>query len=620
MPSPSESSAILRKDIVKSVLAPALTLLVIPVIGWGVATSGIGKLDRLILENIHRNIDSATDVPADEKPLLKTFYSENPPSRVCDSADPGLVQYRDAVCGLGGEVWQFVVARQVSQGAFVLGLCGLITAALLCAMAWRFAWIQYGILRAGWVGLTALVAIEVVVQAALATWLSYWVTALYFNIYVPKLIIIVGILAAIGAWTALRGMVRRAVFMPEVEGEVVAKSAEAGLWSRLSRLASRVGTEPPSNVIAGIDDNFFVTESPISAGEKQVEGRTLFVSVPLLRILSADEADAVLAHELAHFRGGDTATSTKLGPALIRYDRYMGELGSSPLTLPAFFLMRLFRVIFELARQRESRRRELVADRVAAETVSSDALARALLKTSAYSSHRAKTEQELFDADKKHAASTLALSDRIAAGLSAHVATAQFREAIASQNVPHPFDSHPPLDQRLQGLGAKRTADDCEALVREAPADSWVEHLPGVDGIEARLWAAYETRFVSAHEITLAYRYLPRNDEERALVEKFFPARSFVLKDGGELRLTYEGVRTADGQFVLFAELFSVTVDEGNFRHDLILNYLMDLKRDAKKIKLRALGNSAAQAQFKETFGRYWGRYQSASAAVAPAA
>jgi Zn-dependent protease with chaperone function len=599
----------LRRDFVRVLLLPALSLLALPLIGWAFSVHAVHEVDARVVKAIAHNIDEAADIPAAEKPLAKAFYEATPPSVACASDDPERAEYREAVCKTGGDLWQFVMARRASEFSLGVGVFGLLAALGLGFVVSRAPRLQYRAFVTGKALLIVVSAVEVVVQGTLATWLSYWVTALFMNIYVPKLILIIGVLAAMGMWTALRAIFRRAHFTQEVEGELVSREDAPGLWERLTELASRVGTPAPVTVISGIDDNFFVTEAKLKVGDREVDGRSLFVSIPLLRALSTSEADSVLAHELAHFRGGDTTESAKLSPALIRYDTSLNELGNGLLTLPAFFVMRMFRTVFEFARQKERRERELIADRVAAQTTSPDDLSRALLKTTAYSSHRHATEKQLFDINEKHT-SSLALKDRVAAGLHAHVATAQFLETVRSFNVPHPFDSHPPLNERLKSLGSALTPKDCEALFKEPPATSWADQFPAATTTEDRLWAAYEKRFADAHERSLAYRYLPEGDQERALVETFFPNTTFTNKNGGQILITHAFIETTDGTRLLFRDVLSATVNDGNFSTYLQINHRSDSDAGPgpTKINLRKLGGAKAMEQFKAVFARNWQR------------
>lgn len=610
----------LRRDFLRVLLHPALSLLLVPAVTLGFARLARSMQDGVYLESIRNNIDVATDIPAEEKPRLKAFYEANPPSGVCTNDDAELARYREGVCSTGSEMWQFVHVETAAWIALLLGVAGLAGALALGFIASRKPTLQYVAFVTGWRSLSFVAAVQAIVQGTFLTWLSFWVTALFFNIYVPKLIFIIGALAVFGIWTAVRGIFRNVSAVSGVEGEVLAASDAPGLVDRVKELAGRVGTEPPANIVGGIDDNFFVTESPLVAGETQLSGRTLFVSLPLLRVLEATEADAVLAHELAHFRGGDTAASARLGPALVRYDGYAHELSQGLTTLPAFYVMVMFRTVFELALSEERRRREFTADRVAAEHTSAEDLGKALLKTTAYSSHRAATENELFAQQQRHEAA-LGIRERVHTGLGAHVATAQFKQVVQASSVPHPFDSHPPLDTRLSALGTALTPDDCGRILEAPPARTWVDGVEAAEAIETRLWTAYERRFTDAHELSLTYRYLPSTDEERALVEKHFPEQTFTQKAGTTLRLTYEALELPGAaQPLLLAEIIEAKIDDGNFSTTLVLTHSIDSRsgKGPTKVDLRALGGE--QEAFKARFGAYWHRARVAHQAAQGAA
>ncbi len=615
-PSPTDmhptSSSVLRSAI-KSFLLPALWLLVLPAAGLIIAEFGTRETDQLILREVERRIDADAALSAADKAAEKAFSVANPPSAVCTSSDPALARYRDNVCSPGDDLWQFLWASRASLATLILGALAIIGALVLGLLASWAPSLQVSVFVTGWVGLTLLTAFEVVVQAVLATWLSYWVTALFMHVYILKLIFLIGGVAVFGAWVALRGIFQRVRLNDAVEGELISEQASPALFARLRELASRVGTQAPAAVVGGLDDNFFVTEAGLTVAGRRVDGRALFVSLPLLRVLSASEADAVLAHELAHFRAGDTASGARLGPLLVRADLYLAALGSNVFTRPAFFVMQLFRTVFDVAAQRQKRGRELEADRVAAQLTSADDLARSLLKIVAYSSHRQSTEQRLFEHAEKHEG-LLSLRARIAAGLSAHVATAHFREVVAQGEVPHPFDSHPPLVERLKNVGSRLSLDDCERLVNEGPGVTWADQFGAAAEIEDRLWAAYEARFSSDHELSLACRSAPSSDEERALIEKHFPPRTFTDKSGTELRLSWAGLQIGDRALLSFGEIFAANVFAGSLSTTLVLTHTDDSPAGPgpTEVNLGALGD-AAQADFTQTFARYRERHQLAA-------
>lgn len=244
--------------------------------------------------------------------------------------------------------------------------------------------LEYLSFLAGWRQLIFASAAAVIVQGALLVWLSFWLTAFFFNAYAIKLIAIVAIGGAMAVFYAVYCLFKRPTRDTGIDGETLAQSEAPVLWAYIRDMAARSGTAPPQQIVAGIDTNFFVTEAPLATADKTLQGRTLFISLPLLRVLGRAEADAVLAHELAHFSGGDTAYSAALGPKLVQYDQYSAMMHAGGVTRFAYYLLRLYRVIFEFAHKRDSREREFVADRMAAKLVSARAIVTALIKDNGF--------------------------------------------------------------------------------------------------------------------------------------------------------------------------------------------------------------------------------------------
>lgn len=591
-----------KRDMFKLFILPALWLLAVPSCSLVFANYGEHKIDQQILEQINAHIDRDDQISAEDKPVAKNFYQANPPSSVCGSDAPQLQGYRDNVCGTGADLWQFEQARRVAKVATVMGIAAILGALGLGLLAFVNRRAQYVAFVVGWRGLTVVSVLQVVMQAALATWMSFWVTALLFHFYSLKLILIVALAAAAAVFIALAGILGKVPEGGTLEAELVHDGDAPGLWNRLRQLATRLGTAPPDHVLAGIDDNFFVTESALRVAGKKLSGRSLYISLPLLRVLEASEADAVLAHELGHFKGGDTAASAKLGPKLVKFDQYTQTLANGGTTLPAFYLMNMFRGIFELALRKESREREFEADRVAAALTSPKDLGRSLLKVAGYSRFRLKIEQTLFETDQKHTGA-LDIGHRVENGLAQFVTSPGFKEQVTEAIIPHPFDSHPPLAERLVNVKSDLKVENATQVFDEKPVSTWVEQILIAEQIEGRLWAAYEQRFQTAHQQSLAYRYLPSNDEERALVEQFFPPVSFILK-GGEAKLTYAALTFAEHAPLKLEDISDARIHDGNFHSELVLTHHETGERaNPLSIKL-----SSSDVAFKDAFGRYWGR------------
>jgi|APLak6261679142_1056127.scaffolds.fasta_scaffold00010_55 Zn-dependent protease with chaperone function len=604
----------LKRDFLKVLLLPALTFLLVPLGSIGFARYGESKIDDIIFENIQQSIATDATMTADDRAAATEFYRAHPASSVCDDADPQLAQYREAACKPFDEVWQFLWAERLGWWMAALGLAAFLFIGVLSFIAYQNRNAQYWTFMLGWRGLVVVTALETAVQGVLAVWLSYWVTALLFNIYVPKLIIVVAIMAGWAVIAIVRALFKGVPPPLPFEAEQVQETDAPALWQRVRELASRLGTPAPRAIVAGIDDNFFVTENGLSLVDgKKLEGRTLYLSLPLLRVLAPSEADAVFSHELAHFRGGDTEASAKLQPALVRYEQYWASLVEGGVTAPASYVMRLYRALFELALKKEQRRRELVADAEAAKLTSPDDLGRSLLKVAGYSSFRNHTEAELFQHRETHQ-SELGLQARIDAGLPGHVASANFLAAVKEMRIPHPFDSHPPLEERFANVKSTVRVEDSARLFDTRPARTWADEVLTGRGIEERLWGAYEARFKANHEQSLAYRYLPATDEERRLVLRFFPDQSFTMKDGTTVRVTYVGLTLPDGEQIAFRDVTGAKVEDGNFSTQLTITH-----GDKKKSKVN-LGHLKTQAEpFKAAFAQYWQRDQVArQSSVAP--
>src|SRR5262249_13420239 len=143
-------------------------------------------------------------------------------------------------------------------------------------------------------------------------------------------------------------------------------------------------------------------------------GKTLFVSLPLLKQLQSAEADTILAHEMAHFSGNDTLYSKRISPLLLRYQAYLAALHEGAITRPVFHFMLCFRALFELSIRKLSREREFRADSIAAAITSPRDFVSALMRTVAYSKFRAAVENELFKQER--AMETVDVSKRVELG------------------------------------------------------------------------------------------------------------------------------------------------------------------------------------------------------------
>lgn len=600
----------LRKDLAKVLAFALLSLFLVPVATLLFVNHAEPQFDDAIIQSITRQVDQDKRITPEGKVQIKAFYRANPASTLCASEDPELAQDREALCARFSNPWQFHVAHEVAKWTVLAGVAVLLAELLLGAVAFWNRKAQYLSFVLGWRMLSLASAAEMGVQGAMLVWLSFWLTAFFFHLYSIKLIAMIGLLVAVAVFFAVTGLLRRPALNNAIEGELVGEGDAPGLWANTRALAARLKTAPPKQIVAGIDTNFFVTEAPLTVAGNTLTGRTLFVSLPLLRLLDRAQADAVLGHELAHFRGGDAASSARLGPKLVQYDHYLAMMRGGGLTVLAYHLMCLYRVIFEFALMRDSREREFKADRTAAKLVSPQAIVQSLIKIAAYASYRAEIERELFEHDRQHG-QQLGIAQFVASGLAPYAASAKFVQAMGSASVPHPFDSHPAMLDRMKNVRHLVKPDAFGAVVTEPVVRSWADDIQTAPQIEQRLWAAYEQGFAADHERTLAYRYVPDNDTERALVLRYFPTVQFPLKGHLTVAVSYSGLQLPGKSDELSWDEIKNLAYENGFGGDVLTITLHEkglLGAKTTKVKLPGIGKQ--REAFKNALGVYRHRHE----------
>jgi len=596
----------LKKGYAKVFLWLLVTLFLIPTITLVFAEYGTRQLDQEYSEIF---IDDARGQGQDVNKLT-AFLQQNPPSSVCGVVPDDLLDYQGAVCAEKSELWQFWMMDKVAFWTLVGGVAMLLMIVLFSALAFKNRQGQLQSLTLARPFLMLASALEVLVQGGMLVWLSFWGTAFFTQTYYPKLVMAMGLLVLVAMFYMIRGIFKKLPRDEDVEGEVVTREAAPELWARIDALASQVGTTPPDHIIAGIDTNFYVTEAPLSVNEQALNGRKLYVSIPLLRQLTTAQADGVMVHELTHLHEGDTASGALLGPKLHRFDQYIHLMSSDVSTLVVFYPLCLYRMLFELAWQRNSREREFVADRSAANVITPAAIVESLIKISAYASYRSEVEQMLFENKTLHG-NELGISKAIAIGLPQHVNSPDFISVMREQNVPHPFDSHPPLADRMRNVGYTIDETGYAAIAAELPTESWVDLMPVASDIEQHLWQKYEQDFSSAHEQSLAWRYEPEGEEETALVLKHFPPAAWTLKDGNPIEITYQGiVKPGTAELLPWDNIKNINVIRRFGTDVLYLQHVQPNAAGKKRTEIRLPGVKKDIEVFKYTLSHYWQRHQ----------
>jgi Zn-dependent protease with chaperone function len=281
----------------------------------------------------------------------------------------------------------------------------------------------------------------------------------------------------------------------QVLGVRVPDDASHALWEEVWSVANAVQTAPPSALVVGLDANFFVIEAPVTCLDAHLHERTLYLSLPLCRILTRGELRAIIGHELAHFKGEDTAFSVRFAPiyrgtheALLALSRGLGFGVRSVAVWPAVRVLGFFLDQFASAERTIGRFREHQADRMAARVTDPKVAAAALVKTHAFGPQWNQAEAwavRLLGENK--------YCPNLSRAFAEHIGPVEGKDPLAGvvdEHVSHPIDTHPPLAARLQWLRVKVDAVRTEALdiTPDDPASALIDDI---EKIEERLTEAW---------------------------------------------------------------------------------------------------------------------------------
>lgn len=254
-------------------------------------------------------------------------------------------------------------------------------------------------------------------------------------------------------------------------GVEVTQAEHPALWAEVAKLAELAQTAPPVRIVVIPDVNAAVTEA---AGQRE-----LIIGHPLLATLTIGELRAVLAHELGHFAGGDTAASAKIA----RRVTFMAHVTERAGVLWRWFF-RLYTRLYALvaapvAREAERRADELsllAAGRAAAEA--HRAVKRASVAQDALFDHWVPR----FDLAGRRASLGEAMRRIIAANRAA-VDTA-VEERLAMEQTSR-YDTHPPTRERIaffEAAPVRPESDDdtTPALALLGGGSAWLDHAEGI--------------------------------------------------------------------------------------------------------------------------------------------
>jgi len=279
----------------------------------------------------------------------------------------------------------------------------------------------------------------------------------------------------------------------EEPGPTIDLSKQPKLRSEIADIAALMGEELPATVYLTPDANAFVAERGgfLSIGNRRVMG----LGLPLLQTLNVSQFRAVLAHEFAHFYGGDTRLAPWVYNArngmlrvfqnLDRSSPVMNILRRFAIVAVAYLvvvkiLVWLWRIFLRLT-QFVSRKQEFRSDELACHVAGSEALIGGLKVV-----NQSEPAVVPFWRSVVWPIVQNGRQPKIADGFAQFLVTPHVAEAAAAhlekeikKMEADPFDTHPSLAARIER--AKALGIACDGEVDERPATCLMDDLEALE-------------------------------------------------------------------------------------------------------------------------------------------
>jgi heat shock protein HtpX len=284
----------------------------------------------------------------------------------------------------------------------------------------------------------------------------------------------------------------------EVRGVLIDLAKEKRLTRHIEQIAAALKEPMPSKVYLIADANAFVAQTGGFMG--MVNDRIMGLGLPLLQMLSISQFRAVLAHEFAHYYAGDT----RLGPwvyntrtTMARVYENLGKKSDviSVLTrwwvvaIPYMLLMSAMRGYWKLfmrVTQSISRRQEYRSDELACHLAGSQPLIEGLQNI-----HRCDAALRSYWTSLVLPVAAGGFKPQFADGFQRFMTAPQVVKATSDALAKHiatvttnPFDTHPPLNQRIEKARAYNLPVPPslgQDGVQEAPMISLIDNLDSLE-------------------------------------------------------------------------------------------------------------------------------------------
>jgi Zn-dependent protease with chaperone function len=429
--------------------------------------------------------------------------------------------HRDLVAQLHiGDVCQsFKMYFVAEMGALFLIFIGLIQLFLIWSLAQAALKSKEALifnLKLAWSISIFLTLINLLGQTILTSFTTYYASIVILNKYSPKLIFFLFFSgSALFVAMVLLLFKKYPIKSEEKTSELISPERAPKLWQLVNELALAIKTAPPQNILIGVSTAFYVTEAPVIYVDGTTSGRTLFLSEPMMRTLSLNDLKSIIGHELGHFKGADTQMTLELVPVLIKLDKTLAELSAGGwVARPTFYAFNLFYVLFENSIGAFRREREFVADSVGALVTSTKIMSQALVKYIVM----AETHEMAVDLQIRN---RITFEQALTDHKNRQISDERFWENLSDKKAPHPFDSHPPLFQRVEKLGYN--VDEFKSYSFSEETQTAYQQLFNSDFIIAKAQALQSEMISVVHEQVKIKDADLNNQNDREMLKMLFP-------------------------------------------------------------------------------------------------
>lgn len=377
------------------------------------------------------------------------------------------------------------------------------TALIACITGWSRILLAISFPMASVIAIT-IIGLIVLGQTALLAGGIYLLEAYFLETVHPFIILAV---AAIGGLAGLAILMNVFSMLNKATTSVIGVAVQPVEAPHIHRtvlnIARDIGTHPPRNIILGFDPTFFATTSRVSTpfSKSYLRGESLYLSLPLMRVLSEDETRSIIGHELAHFSGGDTAYSKRFAPAYTGLLRARSGLvdqdeNSSVLAWPALATIDYVLGIFSRAERKIGRAREIRADKIGSDVGSPEGLSRALVKLSVLSAiWNTEYDDMISRVQKGRFSRNLSCNfvERARYEID-HDKVAGLAALSLDSEIEHPTDTHPATRIRIEALDVDpESLLDIDAFKSSLfPERTIIARSDSIDRIEEALTDAYQ--------------------------------------------------------------------------------------------------------------------------------